>query len=531
MRRWIERHANLWSFLFLFCLCYCIENAMFTCLYSSLQSIERQFQISSSLSGFIVSISDIGYVLAVVLISYMGGRSNRARWIASGFLLISVACVMIALPHFIFPHKRPSFNLTAINEQVRDAYTIHPTQVNTPSKLLNHPTIGPRLSPWAKELLTKMVSLSANESEEFDHYPEPFDHNISAGEKLKSLNKRDIVSWNPLQQDYMYYSDEQLTDNNYYYDLETLLRRDMAYSSERGLKFHNDPIRRVKREVWNMSDHLRNLMINVSLGNGKFGYLAKPISDEVNNIYTKSLSSEKRNQLMQSARLPFTYCNEVIVAVKKILEMEKCQTVNTNRIAVGIILFSMVLIGIGHCMPWTLGIPIIDDNVKRQNSPLFFGKKALRYFRLITAILTCSFDFPKILATVVFLRLVGPPLGYTLGAAVNRYYFTLSDPRDIKTTDNRWIGAWWLAFLLLGVCLFFPSLVLFFFPRLKREIRRQSKVSLRKIAKEGEPLMGEVQPPTNLAHPNQEKRGSIVSALSVLQPTTVWSETKSEFAS
>ncbi|CDW54664.1 OATP domain containing protein [Trichuris trichiura] len=216
-----------------------------------------------------------------------------------------------------------------------------------------------------------------------------------------------------------------------------------------------------------MSDYLRNLMTNILLGILKFSCFAKLTFDEVNNIVTASFSSEKWSQLMLS------HCNEMIMTVKKILQMEKCQTVNMNRIAVGIILFSMVLIGIGHC------IPIIDDNVKRQNSPFFFEVA----------------DFPSknsvefVAAAVVFLRLVGPPLSYTLGAAANRFYFTLSgrskskcpyvaqkyttvDLGDIKTTDNRWISAWWLRFLHLSGCLSFPSLLLFFFSHLKREIRK-----------------------------------------------------------
>ncbi|CDW54663.1 OATP domain containing protein [Trichuris trichiura] len=61
----------------------------------------------------IVSISDIGYVLVVVFISYTGCRSNQARWIGSRFLLISISCLIIRLASlnsflqttFIQPHR------------------------------------------------------------------------------------------------------------------------------------------------------------------------------------------------------------------------------------------------------------------------------------------------------------------------------------------------------------------------------------------------------------------------------------------
>ena len=41
-------------------------------------------------------------VLFVVVLSYFGSKGNRARWIGGGCLLISLACLIIALPHFIF---------------------------------------------------------------------------------------------------------------------------------------------------------------------------------------------------------------------------------------------------------------------------------------------------------------------------------------------------------------------------------------------------------------------------------------------
>lgn len=33
--------------------------------------------------------------------------------------------------------------------------------------------------------------------------------------------------------------------------------------------------------------------------------------------------------------------------------------------------------GIGRTMPWSLGIPMIDDNVANKNLPAFFGKPAM----------------------------------------------------------------------------------------------------------------------------------------------------------
>ena len=42
--------------------------------------------------------------------------------------------------------------------------------------------------------------------------------------------------------------------------------------------------------------------------------------------------------------------------------------------------------------------------------------------------------------------------------------FSLSET-DITPRDPRWIGAWWLGFLIFGVISIFPALPLFCFPQ------------------------------------------------------------------
>jgi hypothetical protein len=33
----------------------------------------------------------------------------------------------------------------------------------------------------------------------------------------------------------------------------------------------------------------------------------------------------------------------------------------------------LVCLGVGHSMPWSLGLPLMDDNIKRKNLPTYFG--------------------------------------------------------------------------------------------------------------------------------------------------------------
>jgi hypothetical protein len=55
-----------------------------------------------------------GYVPTVVILSYLGSRGNRAKWIGGGCLLVSVANIIISSPHFVFPDTPQLANDTAV---------------------------------------------------------------------------------------------------------------------------------------------------------------------------------------------------------------------------------------------------------------------------------------------------------------------------------------------------------------------------------------------------------------------------------
>lgn len=105
---------RLIAFLSLFALVYFLEAIGGSYMVSAVQSIERQFQIPSKVSGFLISASDISYVPTVIFISYFGGKGNRAKWIGAGCVIIALAHIMTATPNFIFPVKAPELNLTEI---------------------------------------------------------------------------------------------------------------------------------------------------------------------------------------------------------------------------------------------------------------------------------------------------------------------------------------------------------------------------------------------------------------------------------
>ncbi len=112
--------TRIYAFFALFCFVYFLESIGGTYMVSAIQSIERQFEIGSKLSGLLVSASDFGYLPTVVVISYIGSKGNRARWIGAGTFLIAASNYIISSPNFFFPVAQSKLNSSQI---VAEKYT------------------------------------------------------------------------------------------------------------------------------------------------------------------------------------------------------------------------------------------------------------------------------------------------------------------------------------------------------------------------------------------------------------------------
>jgi len=65
-------------------------------------SIERRFHLQSTQSGIIASSYDIGSLIVMIPVSYLGGRlgTSKPRWIAGGMLAMALGSLVWTLPHF-----------------------------------------------------------------------------------------------------------------------------------------------------------------------------------------------------------------------------------------------------------------------------------------------------------------------------------------------------------------------------------------------------------------------------------------------
>ncbi|NWS79758.1 SO2B1 protein, partial [Toxostoma redivivum] len=105
---------------------------------------------------------------------------------------------------------------------------------------------------------------------------------------------------------------------------------------------------------------------------------------------------------------------------------------------------AQALLGIGGVPIQPFGISYIDDFASDRNSPLYLG--------------------------ILFsLTVVGPGVAFMLGSAMLRFYVDIDkvSTAEVQLTnkDPRWVGAWWLGFLVAASLVALSSLPYFFFPR------------------------------------------------------------------
>lgn len=103
---------------------------------------------------------------------------------------------------------------------------------------------------------------------------------------------------------------------------------------------------------------------------------------------------------------------------------------------------AQMVMGAGTSPLYSLAPAYIDENVHPKSCPVYFG--------------------------VFFAAaIVGPGLGFLVAGAMLTTYVDLEMPKGFHITprDSRWIGAWWLGYVMVGSLLVLTSVALSGFPR------------------------------------------------------------------
>ncbi|KAG7282532.1 hypothetical protein CRUP_020247 [Coryphaenoides rupestris] len=108
------------------------------------------------------------------------------------------------------------------------------------------------------------------------------------------------------------------------------------------------------------------------------------------------------------------------------------------------VLLGNVLRGVGETPVQPLGISYIDDFASQENAALYVG-------------------------CVQTISVVGPVFGYLLGSMCAKIYvdigFVNMETITIGPSDARWVGAWWLGYIIAGVLTLLSAIPFWFLPR------------------------------------------------------------------
>ncbi|NWV80827.1 SO1C1 protein, partial [Dasyornis broadbenti] len=118
------------------------------------------------------------------------------------------------------------------------------------------------------------------------------------------------------------------------------------------------------------------------------------------------------------------------------------------------ILLGNMLRGIGETPITPLGISYLDDFAKEENVPVY-------------------------VACLHTIAMMGPMFGFLLGSLCAKLYvdvgFVDSGSISITPQDSRWVGAWWLGFLIAGAASFLSAIPFCFLPKSLKKLGEAKK--------------------------------------------------------
>ncbi|XP_055907129.1 solute carrier organic anion transporter family member 5A1 isoform X2 [Eupeodes corollae] len=97
----IQKFARIKIFVLLLSMLVTLQQALSSGYINSvITTIEKRFDIPSSYSGLIASSYEIGNVITVIFVSYLGSRRHIPVWIGIGAVIMGIGSLVFMVPHF-----------------------------------------------------------------------------------------------------------------------------------------------------------------------------------------------------------------------------------------------------------------------------------------------------------------------------------------------------------------------------------------------------------------------------------------------
>ncbi|XP_073801552.1 solute carrier organic anion transporter family, member 1F3 isoform X4 [Danio rerio] len=145
--------------IFIGALAFCYFSKSLTGFYtkSTITQIERRFEIPSSTVGIIDGSFEMGNILVITLVSYVGAKFHRPKIIGAGVLLMGIGTLLMASPHFIMGRYRYGTAATHTNDAGN--FTVISTCSSDSQETLQKPYSGCQQEESGRSPLWVMVLL------------------------------------------------------------------------------------------------------------------------------------------------------------------------------------------------------------------------------------------------------------------------------------------------------------------------------------------------------------------------------------
>ena len=103
----LRRFARIQIFVFFCCIMVTLQQALSSGYFNGvITTIEKRFDISSQMSGAIISTFEFGNLATIIFVSYFGTHRHIPRWIGTGIVVTAIGSLIFAVPHFMADGKR-----------------------------------------------------------------------------------------------------------------------------------------------------------------------------------------------------------------------------------------------------------------------------------------------------------------------------------------------------------------------------------------------------------------------------------------
>uniref|UniRef100_A0A1B6FGW3 Solute carrier organic anion transporter family member n=1 Tax=Cuerna arida TaxID=1464854 RepID=A0A1B6FGW3_9HEMI len=142
----IQGFASIKVFVFFLSFLVTLQQALSSGYINSvITTIEKRFEIPSSLSGLIASSYEIGNVITVIFVSYLGSRRHIPVWIGIGAVIMGIGSLIFMLPHFTAESLHSSSHPNSTSDNICRVVPVREQEMDFGrlSSGLSSPPLGP----------------------------------------------------------------------------------------------------------------------------------------------------------------------------------------------------------------------------------------------------------------------------------------------------------------------------------------------------------------------------------------------------